>query len=217
MAMSPSELLTHIRSLSYDADETLMADSEVYTLMSLAELEIAKETGCTEATTTDTSVIDQREYDFPTDALRIISVYYDSVKLKKIIYDQIEFIEGISYGGSSQSGDAVYYYEFAKKIGLSPIPDSAKTIKYLYIKIPTTLSSTSTEFTIPDVYIQTITHFCLHKMFMKDQQKGEADREYQLWLQGLENIKKDWGSTKEIDKLEMVRLEELYGDTELGI
>ena len=81
---TPPELYDQIRNMSFDIDEELSGEAELYGYISEAELILAKKVHCTETITTASSVIDQREYTRPTDALKLQRVTWNTVKLKKV-------------------------------------------------------------------------------------------------------------------------------------
>lgn len=215
--MTPTELYNQIRNLAFDVNTKLSGETELYQYMSDAELEIAKKVYCTQNSTTENSVIDQREYDRPSGALKIERITWNTVKLKKINIGDIDVAEGQSYGGTTSTGNVVYYYEYGSKIGLSPVPTEVKEIKYYYLKYPTVLNASSTAFTIPEEYVHYISDYCLYRMFLKDDQKGLADRSFKIWLDNLVRCEEDWADRGAIDMIQQVRLEEIYPDSELGM
>lgn len=214
---TPTELYDQIRRMSFDVDEKLSSEAELYYYMSEGELELAKIVECTETTTTDTSVVDQREYDRPSGAIKIQRVTWNTVKLKKIPISDVDVIEGQSYGGITSIGNVIYYYEYGSKIGLSPLPNAAEEIKYWYLKYPTDLNSSSTSFTIPEEYANVLTDWCLYRMLTKDDQRGMADRYFQSWQLRLKLTNDDWIRRKEIDENEVVHLEDIYPTSEMGL
>lgn len=214
---TPTAIYNQIREMSFDNDQALVSESELYQYMSDAELILAKEIPFTETTLTDNTVVDQREYDRPTNALKIKRVTWNTVKLKKISMGDVDVIEGQSYGGITSTGNLIYYYEYGNKIGFSPLPKEVQEIKYWLLLYPAALSSESTTFTIPPEYAHYIPDYCLWRLFVKDEKAGLADRHLNMWLSNRKEAAKDWMMRQSTDEIETVQLEEIYNTSEMGM
>jgi hypothetical protein len=213
--LTPTQCYNMIRASSFDASIELATELELYLMMTQAELMIAKAVGCTQTTVTVPTVASTKEYTRP-DALAIERVTYDSVKLKKIDMRQLDEIEGATYGGSTQEGRPVYYYEYGNIIGLSPTPQEIKNVKYYYQAKPAALTNLSAAFTIDDAYAHLIADWCLYKLYTKDQQIAEADRYYQAWEKGLKDAVADFVAGTSADMIAQVHLVETMNGTDLG-
>jgi hypothetical protein len=214
---TPSELYDLIRGMAFDADVSLAGESDLFHYMTVAERIVAKKIPCTETTATDSTVIDQREYDRPASALKIKRVTWNKVKLKKISINDLDIVEGVSYGGISSSGNVVYYYEYGNVVGLSPLPAAIQELKFWFTLLPPALTSISTAFTIPEEYIDIIPEYCLYRLYLKDDMKGEADRSLNLFNNRILEYQDDWSQRTQEDYIQVVRLDEISPTTDIGM
>lgn len=210
--MTPSEVYTLVRNQVAETTPDFWGESEIYNLLWNAETVLASEVDCTEYTTTDTSVASTREYTRPTSALKISRVTWDGTKLKKINFTDVDKIEG----DTEDFGDPVYYYEYGSSIGLVPTPTQAKTIKYYYLKKPVALSSSSTAFTIPAEFGHYLADYALYHMYLKDQSEL-AQTHIQTWQNNLALAKQQWAARRALDNYQIVRDEDQYQYSDLGI
>lgn len=202
--LTPSQLLATVRNQAYETTAGFWGDSEIYSYMWQGEIILAQKiVGLTQTTTTDTTVASTREYDRPSGAIRINRLTWDSQKLKKIGLNDLEESEGSGYGFTGSDGDPIYYYESGAYVGLSPIPDTANTIKYWYDAKPTAIDASSTAFTVVD-YEEIIADYCLYRMYLKDQD-NRADVHLSLWQDSLVKSSNDWNRRNSADKITVVR------------
>lgn len=200
--MTPSELLTYLRAQSAEDSTSFWSDSELYTHMTTGEREIARITGITRDTTSFTTGDGTREYTIANDIGRIRRLTWDSYRCKAIDINQLDDIEGYEYGGSDTTGYPEYYYRWGETtIGFSPVPDSAKTVNIYHDKVPASIDSSSTGWTIPDRYGEYIGDYCLWQMFAKDQQLNDSALMYaQKWQNDIKIIEYDYKKLQNADQ-----------------
>jgi hypothetical protein len=178
--MTPSQVLDMVRNQLNESQADFYGEQELYDYMWNAEQLAAQKTGCSLTTTTDTTVVAQREYTRPSNCLRIERLTWYNTKMKKITLTDVDAVEQTGYGHQGLSGQPVYYYEFGNTIGFSPIPSEAQTIVYYYVQEPTRLTAASSNFTIPDEYGHYLADYVLYRAYLKDQLMQEADRYYKI-------------------------------------
>lgn len=194
--VQPSGIISIVRDqINEQTANGFYTDSELYNYLSMAEHKIADTIGYTTATSGIVSS-GVREYSKPEDALNINRVEWDGYPLIKISREDIDSLEGTSYGQIGVSGSSTHYYENSLVIGLSPIPDVDKTITFFYDKTPTPLSSTS-EFTIPNKYVYYTVDYVVYRAMLKDQD-SRAGSYLQIWNDNLNSIK--WSADQETYK-----------------
>lgn len=211
--MTPSEVYTTIRNQISEESPDFWGETEVYNLLWNAEKILAAKLQCVELIATDNTVASQREYDRPTGAQSISRLTYDRTKLKKITFTDVDKIEG----DTEDFSDPEYYYEWGSEIGLVPTPIEAKELKYYYNGVPTQLTSSSTTFSIPNEFSHYLIDYVLFHMYMKDQQVSEADRHRAIWENNLKQANNEWRGRKSDDLIFIVRDEESYPFTDLGM
>lgn len=211
--MTPSEVYTLVRNQITETSPDFWGETEIYTLIWNAEKILATELGCVEVSTTMSTVASTREYTRPSDIQRIFRITYDSTKLKKINFTDVDKIEG----DTEDEGDPEYYYEYGSYIGLVPTPTEIKTLKIYYNKIPTQLSASSTAFSIPPEYAHFLTDYVLSLMYLKDQQVSESDRHKEQWNRNIQQARDQWGSRRAMDNYPITRDDEGYPFSDLGL
>lgn len=92
-----------------------------------------------------TTVVGTAEYDFPTNASEIESVW-DGTYDKKVDECSLRDVDR----RNSDSGSPIQYYVRGNKIGFSPTPDEAIDYKLTYITKPATMTSLTDTIDLPD-------------------------------------------------------------------
>ena len=158
-----------------------------------------------------------REYTIPSQFKRLTRVTWDTVKLKKIDLTMVDQNEGTSYGGTPTNGNPTSYYEYAGKIGLSPIPGSIANIKLWGTGTPATITTASTAFSIPDDLADPIADYCLWRMYLKDDDPQRAQICKANWNEGLVEVNDEWRDQKGADAYYVVKDVSDYDNTEQGM
>ena len=213
MTTTPSTIFTQIRNQANEQSSAFWSDEEIYRIMSEAENQVAGALKCTQDSTSFSTADGTREYSLGADVGQISRLTWDSYRLRAIDLNNLDVVEGSAYGGADQSGNPQYYYLWGSSIGLSPVPDSAKTCTIYHNAIPTELESTSTGFTIPSQYSYCVTSYTLWQMFVKDQQLQEEAAFYQKkYLMDLETARSDWMARND-DRYQQVTVVDPIWDT----
>ena len=217
--MTPAQILATIRAQVYEETAAFYTDAEIYSYMWQGEQELITQVPCTETrdTTSITSAVDTEYYTKPTGVVYIERVEWDSVKLKKIDYRDRDALDTNGYGGSLSTGDPYCYYEYGAQIGLYPVPQSIKNVTIHYIKAASAIAAGSTAFTIPDYFSHYLTDFCLYRMYAKDQDDGRANFHRQQWEMNVSRAKQAWSQRQTHDALMVVKDDNNYPETELGM
>jgi hypothetical protein len=150
-------------------------DAEINTLINEAILEIMNVTNSRTASTIDSgsfsTVASSRLYTAPTSSLKIYDAYYDGERIEWIK------IEDLPTSGSNQGFWALYgrptnYYIENAQLGLYPVPNEAKTVKFWYVKRPATLGADADIPELNDLLHPAIEWYCAREIWL-DQQKVE--------------------------------------------
>lgn len=216
--MTPTQIKDSVRNQVYETSASFWSDAEIYTYLWFAECEIAGLIQCTEATDdTTTTVASTQEYAKPTDCLIVLRVTYDGAKLKRIDLTDQDALDGSAYGGSLSTGNANSYYEFGDNVGLYPIPDDAKTLKFWYIKQPTLKTDADIGWDVPTEFEHYLADYALYRMYLKEQDEGRASIHKQLFDQSVARAAQKWRINRERDRHSVVKTEEFYPITGLGL
>lgn len=207
--MTPSEVYTIIRNQCGESATDFWSESEIYSLMAVAERIIARRCGILETNSAFTSVTGTKTYGIASYISSVVSkinrVEYDSYRLEGIGLNDIDDIEGMAYGGVTVSGSPEYYYRYGNTIGFSPTPDDAKEVKVYFNAVPDVITTASTAFSIPDDYSDMIPDYCLYRMFLKDQElRNEALMYQKQWFDNLSDIINENSSRRKGDSVTTV-------------
>jgi len=191
---TPAIIFSQIRNQANESSAAFWSDAEIYQLMTDGENLVSTELGCTQDSTSFSTGDGTREYTIGSDMGRVHRLTWDTLRLRQIDINQLDELEGNSYGGSTdQTGQPEYYYLYGSLLGFSPVPQSTKNCSIYYNKIPTAISVSSTSFTIKQQYAYPITSYCLWMMFVKDQQLQEEASFYQRkYYEDLKTCNHDW-------------------------
>lgn len=200
MSLTAASRLSSVRNQLFESAAAFWTDAEIYGYLADAEYLMASEVNCAQVTdSTITTVIGTQEYTQPAQIMRIQRLTWNSVKLKAIDLTQLDSINYPIYGGTTVTGNPVYYYLYAGLIGLYPIPSDTKTIKIYGMKRPVAVSASQQSFTIPDELIPYLDDYALYRCYLKDQD-GKADVHINLWNANLKKAKAAWSDDRFFDQ-----------------
>lgn len=218
MGMTPQQVIDTVRNQFYETAAKFIADNEIRSYLWQAELLIASMLECTEATSTSTTTVaGTQAYAKPANCTLITRVEWWGVKLKKIDITDQDAIDGGGYGASLSQGDPTSYFEYGNSIYLYPVPSSAQTVTIFYMAEPVITTGTSTSFTVPAFATKYLADYALYRLYAKDQDNGRAGFHNSLWEQGLDRLRMEWTRIKRRDMHSVVRNEDYYPSTDLGI
>jgi hypothetical protein len=216
--MTPAQILATVRAQIDEVTADFYSDDEIYAYMWQAEIEINNLTKCAEAIDTSTTTeVGTAEYAKPSDCLLIIRLLWDSNRMKKIDFRELENQEGLTYGHTIAQSQPYAYYEYGNNIGLYPTPNAAKTIKFYHIKQPAVITNVSTAFTIPQDFHHLIPDYCLWRMWGKDQEEPRAGFHKNQWEINLSRAVITWANHRRADKLGVVKDSDTYPNTYAGM
>ena len=218
---TPANVLSFVRNQIAESAADFYTDSEIYGYMSQAELEVVKRLKCNIVyDASNVSGIGTREYSKPTGYISAYRITYDSLKLKKIDFNQFDMAEGTGYGFTGSTGSPEYYADYGDEnyIALSPIPNVAgKTIAIWYLKEPDAITDASGDLTIPSDFGYYLADYCLFRMYFKDDQVDKANAHIDLWNENLKKMEKEYKQRKGGDSYRTVKDVNAYPSTDMGI
>lgn len=215
--MNPSGVILSVRDQLYENTEGYYSDAELYRYLSQAEVLVANSVGCTYFASGILTTGGIREYAKPSGSLYITRLSYDSYPLIKISQNDVDLLEGASYGKIAPSGNPTHYYETSSVVGLSSIPDAAKSLTFIYSKMPEPLTASSTTFSIPEQYADYLADYVLYRAFLKDQD-SRAGTFLQIWESNLKQLKSDYKKSQRTNKTTVVKdSSQIYTGNYLGV
>lgn len=212
--MTPSTLLTRIRQRYNATADNFFSDDEIYSLITDASVEMARETQCIEGLSTTSSVAAQQAYDFPTGAIGIKRITYDGQKVKPITLRDDDAVTGLNQSSTAQ-GTPRFYWVWNKVYYFRPIPDGVYTIKLWTYKTASEVTSSST-LEIPEEFHMRLIDYALSVMSAKDSNFNAAQYYDERWQKSVGDVRAWVKKYKRTDSFIGVQDENLLVDTYLG-
>jgi hypothetical protein len=154
-------------------------------------------------TATQTLTVGTGTYDFPTDTA---SIDWDTVYLRAlssagttakalpvITFEQyVKFYKAIeeNSGTSARSSPTVVYQTAEEKFGVSPIPDAAYVVEFVYYKFPNDLSAASDTMIIPDRFKHIIIDGAMMYMMRFRSNEQSAQIHQQKFKDGIKTMRR---------------------------
>lgn len=174
------------------------------------QIDIVRRTGVNTTDSNLNSVAEQREYDLPTDILRLIHVtYYNTSTYHRLEAATLDEMETFGdYPGETSTLNPTHYYikqGQTPKIGLYPKPSTshASGIQTHYVKRPSNLTDSSKSPDIPEAYQRLIVLYALWRCLQKDVKNETSDRYYTEYLREVDRMKYDLQNWDKKRKVQM--------------
>lgn len=177
MSMTRAQIRAKIR-LHTNADSSNTyghTDAILNTLINEAVLEVANVTNARTGSTVDsgsfTTVASSRLYTIPTSSLKIYDAYHDGDRIGWLQ------VQDLPTTGSNKGYWEVYgrpngYYVEGPQLGLYPVPNEAKVVKFWFVKRPAELGADGDIPELPEVLHPAIEWYCSREVWL-DRQKVE--------------------------------------------
>lgn len=192
--MTPGEVLSYARQQYNASNDSFFSDEELYRHVWFAQSILAKEANAIENTYTTTTVADQQEYEFPTNAIAIKRITWNGKALERITFREDDILTGRN-AVTTATGEPAAYAVFDRVIYLRPIPGEAYTLKIFSYDGPQEVSSTSS-LDVPDEMHLDLVNFVLWKMASKDQNFEGAKYYQEQWADSLDRLKR-WSKRRQ--------------------
>jgi len=195
--MNLGEIRTDVRSLADERNETaVLLNSEINTYINRRYMDICNaiieiHNEYFGATSTESTIKDQQEYNLPTDSdsrdemrgLKRVEIAYDGTNYHQARY--IDLIEKVDTESTTTAYSQFqpYFYMWGNKIGFLPIPDSTQTnnIKFWYVQRPAILV-TDTDIPVFDDSF----HYILSYGTVADVKRKEGDAQDYILIKDME-------------------------------
>lgn len=212
--MTPQELVLYVRQQYNAVGNTFFSDDELFSHIWNAEMRLAREALCIQRVYTTTTVADQQEYSFPTNAIGIKRITYNGTKLSQVTFREDDSLT-LSNSTTTATGSSQYFALWNYTLYLRPIPDAAVTLKiFSYNKPQEVTSSSSLE--VPDEYHLDMANYVLSMMCLKDQNFEGSNYYMGLWNGDVMRCKKDHKKMKRTESYTAVQDLELLPTTVIG-
>jgi len=212
--MTPAQILQTVRDQINEPVANFWSDSEIYNYQWQAECIINDLTKCNEQTNSSISTTsDVAEYSMPTGLLFITRVTWDYVRLKKIDFRELENREWLTYGQVIQSSEPDSYYIFGNNIGLYPTPNQSQNVKIWGIWQPSSITTASSGFDVPEYFHHLFPDYCLWRVWSKDQESDRAAFHKDQWEKNLQQAVISWQTRQRSDKIFVTKDSNLYPNT----
>ncbi len=178
--MTPSELETYVRQRYSAVGDSFFAQGEIFNYFWAAQMELAQDAFCIRNTYETLSVIGQRVYDYPTNALSLRRVTYNGQR----VFPN-DFIDDDTLTGNNEdetlTGTPTHYQVWGEQFYLRPSPAVVSdTIKLYTYDLPTQ-PTTSGTLDVPARYHLMMADYALYCMLSKDNNRVMAADHLNLW------------------------------------
>ncbi|MGH9982419.1 MAG: DUF6682 family protein [Nitrososphaeraceae archaeon] len=170
------EVQTRVQTQFGDKNEAQITLAEITRFANDGQLDLVRRVRCNETTTTTSSVIGTKVYNF-TNLLDASRVTYDGRPLTLVDRRKLDQWYPTREVSTTPNGTPLYYFVTAGGIEVYPVPDAAGVvISTTYIKRPVDLVNAGDPLEIPVQYHEDVVRFCLLRAFETDGQWTAADR-----------------------------------------
>ena len=212
--MTPLEIETAARRAYNAVGDSFWSEAEIMNLIYFAEMQLVEAGLVIERTFSSSTVVSQREYDYPTQAIGIKRLEYAGTKLVHIDFREDDLLT-LDNAGTTSTGTPSYYSLWDQTIYLRPIPDAIGALKIFAYVEPQVVTLLST-LEVPTQYHPSVVDFVIKEIVLKDG-NFKAYREYEgRWLMALEKVKRWSSKKKRIDGNAVVKNEETLGRSFVG-
>lgn len=205
--MNLSDTEQFIREGYNAVGETFWSQSEMWRLIYAACMDLAVETKCIERTYSTSTVVDQQEYDFPTNTIEIKRVTFDGRKLEPIDFRQDDVLT-VNNAATTTTGTPVYYTQWNETIALRPIPDSVGTLEIFSVNEPQEISASTTTLELPSFTHTRLANYVWSRMYAKDKDFNSAAYYQKLWEKDKIDVKRWLAKRKRGDGFASIKDEE---------
>ena len=215
--MTPDQIQAAARRKYNVEGDTFYNDDYFYDLIFEAEIELAKKALLIEKTYTTTSVADQREYAWPTNAIAIRRIEYDGTKLRKTDFRQDDTLT-LSQADTTQTGVTEFYQIWDRIIYLRPIPASdGLTIKIFTYDMPSLQSVGNSNLDTPAHLHMDIVNFVVSNLAAKNQDTNTAQYYKNLWDRAVVEARRWQSKRKRADNPARVKNVDELPSTVFGV
>ena|SRR3990167_5900991 len=201
--MDVSDLVTYARQQYNATSDSFFSDTELYSYIYDAQMQLARFTSCIRGTYTQSTVASQQEYSMPSDVISVKRVTYDGKRLARISFSEDDMITGFNASTTSTATPSCYAYWNAT-LYLRPVPSAVATIKIFVYKMPDEVTATSV-LEVPTIYHLDMADYLLHKMAAKDKNYSGAQYFANLWAVSLKRAKDDERKRDRMDAFSSVK------------
>ncbi len=185
--MTPGEVTTFARQQYNAVNDTFFSDAELYSLLWMAQNELAREANVIEQTYTTTTVVGQQSYSYPAQIHTLKRVTYDGLKLEPITFREDDVLT-LGNAATTQTGKPNYYSVFNKILYLRPTPDDTLSLVIFGYCEAQQVSATST-LEVPTHFHQDLADFLLWRMAAKDKNYTGAEYFHAAWKEKVKAAK----------------------------
>lgn len=179
--MTPDQIQDAARRKYNVVSDTFYNDDFFYDSIFEAETELAIKAKVIEKIYSTTSVADQREYSWPTNAIAINRIEYNGTKLRLTDFREDDALT-LSQASTTQTGTPEFYQLWGRVIYLRQIPGtSGLTIKIFTYDLPSLQSTGGATLDTPAHLHSNIVNFVTSCLALKNQDASTAQFYRSLW------------------------------------
>lgn len=161
-----SDVQDYVKRQFGDESGVQLLDTDIIRWVNQAQMEIVNKNPMIQATAVQDAVSGQQTYDIPPDMVQIESVMWDGNILEPQSFEGIRSQLGVD---NNTPGTPMYWYTWANKIYLWPVPTEVLTISVNYSQNPTSVTSSTDTLGVPDRYFDRVCEYVMSKAYELDE------------------------------------------------
>ena len=184
-----STIIDNVESLLNDSNNDFWGAGELLTWINAAQVSIATQAQCLEATESIALASSTLEYTITSDYVTVKAVHYVDADggIKALLPGS-----PVSVGNVENPSEPVFFYDWGGKLGIYPMLSArtTETITVYYITLPATIASTD-NITVPKIYESALIFYTMARAWMKDRTYSKYARMTLMYDAEMEKIRKD--------------------------
>jgi hypothetical protein len=213
--MTPTEIEQACRERYNAVGSTFWSQSEIFTLIYNAQVDLVNRTHAIEKTYQISTVVGTQEYELPSTCIAVKRATFDGFKLEPINFSDDDLITGYESDTTAQ-GDSRYFWIWNNAINLRPIPNSIGDLKIWTHNIPSTVTATA-NLDVHTMFHPWIIDYVVSYMVLKDQNTALSRYYMDLWEGHVIHAKNLISRNKTSKSFNYVRDEDTTGLSIIGV
>lgn len=213
--MTLSDIIQAAKEQYNAGGDSFWSESEYLRLIYHACLQLSTEGLVIERVFSTNTVIDQREYLYPTNTISIKRVEWNGKKLQPIDFTEDDSLTLVN-STTTSTGDPSHYAVWNETLYLRPIPSSVQALKIYSYNEPQEITSILATIEIPSLFHYDVVDYILCKMYAKDKDLTTSQYYLALWNEHLAKAKRWKSKRKRGDGFKVVKDEESLAANVLG-
>lgn len=180
------DLLTYVKRQFGDESGVQITDADIIRWCNQGAMAIVSKNPIKQAYADTNTIVGTREYSMPADLISMIAVEYDDKYM--LTATSMEGLKELVASHQSTTGVSEYWYMFANKIFLWPVPSAVVNLRIYYVQAPAGVTVAADLIPVPDRYYELLCKFCMQKAYELDEDLTQAQAQGAGFESGLVSL-----------------------------